>query len=82
MTSPEQEFMRAAEAGSSRRRFVQFSITRAVRYILRMEGVAGLYRGVSLNFIKTAPAMSISFTLYDRFRNALGVPPSKYSATT
>jgi hypothetical protein len=81
MTRHEQDFIRAASAGSSNRRLFKYSITRAIAYILRHEGIAGLYRGVSLNFIKTAPAMSISFTLYDKFRNALSVPPSQYSAT-
>lgn len=50
-------------------------------YISRKEGLKGLYRGVSLNFLKTAPAMSISFTCYDKIRTTLGVPPGKYSAT-
>lgn len=71
-------FLDAATKGT---RFVSFSITSAIMFIVRNEGLRGLYRGVSLNFIKTAPAMSISFTCYDKIRTALGVPPGKYSAT-
>lgn len=73
-----QAFLRAASNGS---RFVSFSIASAIMFIVRNEGLKGLYRGVSLNFLKTAPAMSISFTCYDKIRTALGVPPGKFSAT-
>jgi Mitochondrial carrier protein len=81
MSSQEKSFLRASRSGHSKRLF-HFSIYRAIAFIVRKEGIAGLYRGVSLNFLKTAPAMSISFTCYDRLRNWLGVPPGKYSATT
>lgn len=81
MTRSERLFFRVSKAGASRR-ITQFSIRRSILWMLRTEGVAGLYRGVSLNFVKTLPAMAISFTMYDRIRLALGVPPSKYSATS
>jgi hypothetical protein len=81
MSAQERAFLRVSRSGYSRRLF-HFSIYRAIMFIVRKEGLAGLYRGVSLNFLKTAPAMSISFTCYDRLRNWLGVPAGKYSATT
>lgn len=71
-------FLSAANRGS---RFFSFSIGSAIMFIVRTEGLRGLYRGVQLNFLKTAPAMSISFTCYDKIRIALGVPPGKFSAT-
>lgn len=78
MTQQEKAFLNAARHGS---RFVSFSIISAITFIVRNEGLRGLYRGVSLNFLKTAPAMSISFTCYDKIRTAFGVPPGKFSAT-
>ncbi|CAN8077123.1 unnamed protein product [Agarophyton chilense] len=78
MTEPERAFITAA---SKHTRFGNISIVRAVLFIINTEGIRGLYRGIQVNFLKTAPAMSISFTCYDRLRSALGVPPGKYSAT-
>lgn len=78
MTEQERSFLRAATTSN---RFATFSITNAISFILRTEGLKGLYRGISLNFLKTAPAMSISFACYDKVRTALGVPPGKFSAT-
>jgi len=43
------------------------------RYILRTEGVKGLYRGIVPNFCKVAPAVSISYYVYERTRSRLGV---------
>jgi len=43
------------------------------RYILRTEGVKGLYRGIVPNFCKVAPAVSISYYVYERTRTKLGV---------
>ena len=43
------------------------------RYILRTEGVRGLYRGILPNFCKVAPAVSISYYVYERTRQQLGV---------
>ena len=42
------------------------------RYILRTEGVLGLYRGLLPNFCKVAPAVSISYYVYERVRTSLG----------
>ncbi|BES98806.1 Mitochondrial carrier protein [Nesidiocoris tenuis] len=41
--------------------------------ILQKEGVRGLYRGITPNFMKVAPAVSISYVVYEKCRTALGV---------
>ncbi|KYN17178.1 PREDICTED: calcium-binding mitochondrial carrier protein SCaMC-2-A-like isoform X2 [Trachymyrmex cornetzi] len=41
--------------------------------ILNREGIRGLYRGLTPNFLKVAPAVSISYVVYEHFRQALGV---------
>ncbi|XP_011690993.1 PREDICTED: calcium-binding mitochondrial carrier protein SCaMC-2-like isoform X4 [Wasmannia auropunctata] len=41
--------------------------------ILSREGIRGLYRGLTPNFLKVAPAVSISYVVYEHFRQALGV---------
>jgi len=43
------------------------------KYILRTEGLKGLYRGIVPNFCKVAPAVSISYYVYERTRSKLGV---------
>jgi len=43
------------------------------RYIVRTEGVRGLYRGIVPNFCKVAPAVSISYYVYERSRVHLGL---------
>merc|ERR1711936_802635 len=43
------------------------------KYILRTEGPRGLYRGIVPNFCKVAPAVSISYYVYERTREYLGV---------
>jgi len=43
------------------------------REIWIKEGMAGLYRGITPNFMKVAPAVSISYVVYERCREALGV---------
>ncbi|KAF7988470.1 hypothetical protein HCN44_001043 [Aphidius gifuensis] len=41
--------------------------------IVEREGFRGLYRGLTPNFLKVAPAVSISYVVYEHFRQALGV---------
>ncbi|XP_055934324.1 calcium-binding mitochondrial carrier protein SCaMC-2-like [Argiope bruennichi] len=41
--------------------------------IIKREGVAGLYRGITPNFMKVAPAVSISYVVYEYLKNKLGV---------
>lgn len=43
------------------------------RSIIRQEGFLGLYRGIAPNFLKVAPAVSISYVVYEKCRTALGV---------
>ena len=43
------------------------------KYILRTEGPRGLYRGIVPNFCKVAPAVSISYYVYERTRHSLGI---------
>jgi hypothetical protein len=44
-----------------------------IRNILQRDGPLGLYRGITPNFLKVAPAVSISYVVYERCRQALGV---------
>lgn len=41
--------------------------------ILKHEGIQGLYRGITLNLLKVAPAVSISYIVYEHCRQSLGV---------
>lgn len=41
--------------------------------ILYNEGIRGLYRGITPNFIKVLPAVSISYIVYEYSSRALGV---------
>eukprot|EP00793_Prasinoderma_coloniale_P006293 PRCOL_00001123-RA len=41
-------------------------ITDAVRQIIREEGIAGMYRGLSLNLVRTLPAVAVTFTTYEK----------------
>ncbi|KAL1130729.1 hypothetical protein AAG570_011970 [Ranatra chinensis] len=50
-----------------------YTMTSLFRSILRKEGVFGLYRGITPNFMKVAPAVSISYVVYEKCRQALGV---------
>ncbi|XP_068208077.1 mitochondrial adenyl nucleotide antiporter SLC25A25 isoform X1 [Palaemon carinicauda] len=43
------------------------------RQIISNEGLVGLYRGITPNFMKVAPAVSISYVVYEKCRQALGV---------
>uniref|UniRef100_A0A6G1SC43 Calcium-binding mitochondrial carrier protein SCaMC-1 n=1 Tax=Aceria tosichella TaxID=561515 RepID=A0A6G1SC43_9ACAR len=42
------------------------------RQIYDKEGLRGFYRGIVPNFMKVAPAVSISYVVYERTRRALG----------
>lgn len=43
------------------------------RTIIEKEGVLGLYRGITPNFIKVMPAVSISYVVYEYSSRLLGV---------
>lgn len=40
--------------------------------IMREDGPTGLYRGIAPNFLKVAPAVSISYVVYENVRKYLG----------
>lgn len=46
------------------------------KHILRNDGPKGLYRGIAPNFLKVAPAVSISYVVYEQMRTALGIKSS------
>ena len=41
--------------------------------IVKEEGFPGLYRGIVPNFMKVAPAVGISYIVYEHVRKLLGV---------
>ncbi|XP_070493235.1 mitochondrial adenyl nucleotide antiporter SLC25A24 [Chironomus tepperi] len=43
------------------------------KQIIQKEGPAGLYRGITPNFVKVLPAVSISYLVYELVSNKLGV---------
>jgi solute carrier family 25 protein 42 len=48
------------------------SLADAFSKIIQVEGVAGLYKGLSMNFIKGPVAVSTSFFINDRIRSYIG----------
>lgn len=38
---------------------------RAVRLVWQKEGARGMFRGISLNYVKVAPMVAISFTVFE-----------------
>lgn len=50
------------------------SVTMSIlfRQIYDKEGLRGFYRGIVPNFMKVAPAVSISYVVYERTRRSLG----------
>ncbi|XP_059477924.1 mitochondrial adenyl nucleotide antiporter SLC25A23 isoform X2 [Neocloeon triangulifer] len=51
----------------------QLTMMGTIRSIIQQDGLTGLYRGIGPNFLKVAPAVSISYVVYERCRQALGV---------
>lgn len=49
------------------------TMTGTFRTILTSDGFMGLYRGLAANFLKVAPAVSISYVVYEKTRGLLGV---------
>ena len=43
------------------------------KHIMFHEGVPGLYRGLTPNFLKVIPAVSISYVVYEHMKKILGV---------
>lgn len=52
------------------------TMTGIFKGIIRTEGITGLYRGITPNFIKVLPAVSISYVTYEYTSQALGVSMS------
>lgn len=53
-----------------------YSMSILIRQIYDKEGLRGFYRGIVPNFMKVAPAVSISYVVYERTRRALGAEMS------
>lgn len=53
--------------------FENYSMSGLFKNIVQTEGLVGLYRGLMPNFMKVAPAVSISYVVYERVRTMLGV---------
>ncbi|XP_051980904.1 calcium-binding mitochondrial carrier protein SCaMC-2-A [Xyrauchen texanus] len=51
----------------------QVSMTGLFKQILKTEGPVGLYRGLTPNFLKVVPAVSISYVVYEHIKSTLGV---------
>lgn len=60
-------------AGTAIQKDSHHTVSGIVKHILRTEGVAGLYRGITPNFIKVLPAVSISYIVYENASRVLGV---------
>uniref|UniRef100_A0A4Y0BLV9 EF-hand domain-containing protein n=1 Tax=Anopheles funestus TaxID=62324 RepID=A0A4Y0BLV9_ANOFN len=52
---------------------VEPNMTNVFKRIIQTEGPLGLYRGITPNFIKVLPAVSISYVVYEYTSRALGV---------
>lgn len=48
------------------------SMSSLFRHIVRTEGPRGLYRGLTPNFMKVIPSVSISYVVYERLKVAMG----------
>ncbi|XP_062854934.1 calcium-binding mitochondrial carrier protein SCaMC-2-A [Trichomycterus rosablanca] len=51
----------------------QVTMSGLFKHILKTEGPSGLYRGLTPNFLKVIPAVSISYVVYEHIKSALGV---------
>ncbi|XP_069862268.1 mitochondrial adenyl nucleotide antiporter SLC25A24 isoform X2 [Dipodomys merriami] len=51
----------------------QLSMMGLFRRIISKEGVPGLYRGITPNFMKVLPAVGISYVVYENMKQTLGV---------
>jgi solute carrier family 25 phosphate transporter 23/24/25/41 len=43
------------------------------KQILAKEGVRGLYQGITPNFMKAVPAISISYVVFEQVKKTLGM---------
>eukprot|EP00069_Balaena_mysticetus_P009922 bmy_06489T0 len=54
----------------------QLNMVGLFRRIISKEGLPGLYRGITPNFMKVLPAVGISYVVYENMRQTLGVTQS------
>lgn len=50
-----------------------YTMTSVFKNIVKNEGLPGLYRGITMNFVKVLPAVSISYVVYEFASQKLGV---------
>ena len=59
------------------------SVLEALRHIHRVQGMRGMFRGISLNLVKNPVATAVSFAVNDFVKEAVGYgqapPPSAVS---
>ncbi|XP_030081502.1 calcium-binding mitochondrial carrier protein SCaMC-3 isoform X2 [Drosophila hydei] len=63
--------LKSCDAGSN-----EETMSGLFRKIVRQEGISGLYRGITPNFLKVLPAVSISYVVYEYTSRALGIKMS------
>lgn len=51
----------------------QVTMSGLFKQIIKTEGPSGLYRGLTPNFLKVIPAVSISYVVYEHIKSTLGV---------
>lgn len=51
----------------------QLNMVGLFRRIISKEGIPGLYRGITPNFMKVLPAVGISYVVYENMKETLGV---------
>lgn len=51
----------------------QLNMVGLFQRIIAKEGVFGLYRGIAPNFMKVLPAVSISYVVYEKMKENLGI---------
>lgn len=51
----------------------QLNMVALLQRIIAKEGVLGLYRGIAPNFMKVLPAVSISYVVYEKMKENLGI---------
>jgi len=51
----------------------QLNMASLFQGIISAEGIRGLYRGIAPNFMKVLPAVSISYVVYEKMKQNLGI---------
>ncbi|XP_061489863.1 mitochondrial adenyl nucleotide antiporter SLC25A24 [Rhineura floridana] len=51
----------------------QLTMVGLFQRIIAKEGILGLYRGIAPNFMKVLPAVSISYVVYEKMKESLGI---------